>query len=127
MRLIISIASCCCEQPHSSYDESGLELSEKVRVIDIIRFSKQHPAGDIILLSAGNKDATILFRNYHPRGVPKSLLGKLELGTLAVGDNVGSYYDWSSGFCPTLCYKRVTERLESLRGNSDIREKSKLS
>ena len=97
------------------------------RVIDITQFSKRHPGGDIILLSAG-KDATILFRTYHPKGVPKSLLDKLEVGTLDVGDNhVKSYYDWSSDFYPTLC-KRVTERLESLnrplRGNSDIQVKA---
>jgi cytochrome b involved in lipid metabolism len=97
------------------------------RVLDITQFSKRHPGGDIILLSAG-KDATVLFRTYHPRGVPKSLLDKLEVGTLDAGNKVvESYYDWSSDFYPTLC-KRVTERLESLnrplRGNTDIQVKA---
>lgn len=94
------------------------------QVIDITQFSKRHPGGDIILLSAG-RDATVLFQTYHPRGVSQSLLDKLQVGTLA--DRPLSYYDWSSSFYPTLC-QRVVERLGSLnrplRGNRDIHIKA---
>jgi cytochrome b involved in lipid metabolism len=94
------------------------------QVIDISQFSKRHPGGDIILLSAG-KDASVLFRTYHPRGVPKALLNKLEIGIMK--DVSKSYYDWSSEFYPTL-RARVTERLAALnrplRGNADIQIKA---
>jgi hypothetical protein len=94
------------------------------QVIDITQFSKRHPGGDIILLSAG-RDATVLFHTYHPRGVPKSVLDKLQIGTIE--DAQSSYYDWSSGFYSTLC-KRVVERMKSrnrpLRGNSDVQIKA---
>jgi hypothetical protein len=94
------------------------------QVIDITQFSKRHPGGDIILLSAG-RDATVLFHTYHPRGVPKSVLDKLEIGTIK--DAQSSYYDWSSSFYSTLCV-RVVERMKSrnrpLRGNSDVQIKA---
>jgi len=94
------------------------------QVIDITQFSKRHPGGDIILLSAG-RDATVLFHTYHPRGVPKSVLDKLEIGTIK--DAQSSYYDWSSSFYSTLC-ERVVERLKSRnrphRGNSDVQIKA---
>lgn len=94
------------------------------QVIDITEFSKRHPGGDIILLSAG-RDATVLFHTYHPRGVSKSLLDKLQVGIIA--DRPVSYYDWSSSFYSTLC-QRVVERLNSLnrplRGNGDIQIKA---
>ena len=80
------------------------------QVVDITQFSKRHPGGDIILLGAG-KDASILFRTYHPKGVPKALLRKLEVGVIK--DVSQSYYDWSSDFYPTLC-ERVIKRLKSL-------------
>jgi len=96
------------------------------QVVDITQFSKRHPGGDIILLGAG-KDASILFRTYHPKGVPKALLRKLEVGVIK--DVSQSYYDWSSDFYPTLC-ERVIKRLKSLnrplRGNSDIQVKAVL-
>lgn len=48
------------------------------KVIDITEFGKRHPGGDIIFLSSG-KDATILVETYHPRGVPSSLIKKLQV------------------------------------------------
>mmetsp|Transcript_3406 Transcript_3406/g.6427 ORF Transcript_3406/g.6427 Transcript_3406/m.6427 type:complete len:497 (-) Transcript_3406:1036-2526(-) len=94
------------------------------QVLDITEFAKRHPGGDIILLSAG-RDATVLFHTYHPRGVPKSLLDKLQVGIIA--DKPVSYYDWNSSFYSTLC-QRVVERLHSinrpLRGNRDIQIKA---
>ena len=48
------------------------------KVIDITEFGKRHPGGDIIFLSSG-KDATILVETYHPRGVPNSLIKKLQV------------------------------------------------
>jgi len=94
------------------------------KVIDISEFSKRHPGGDIILLTAG-KDGTVLFRTYHPKGVPQTLLNKLEIGSIK--DVAGSYYDWSSPFYATLC-ERVVRHLASigrpLRGNSDIQVKA---
>ena len=50
------------------------------KVLDITSFAKRHPGGDLILLAAG-KDATVLFKTYHPRGVSKALLDKLTVCT----------------------------------------------
>ena len=46
------------------------------RVLDITSFADRHPGGDIILLAAG-KDATILVKTYHPKGVPMKVIEKL--------------------------------------------------
>jgi len=46
------------------------------KVLDITKFAERHPGGDLILLAAG-KDATVLYKTYHPRGVPSSLIHKL--------------------------------------------------
>ncbi len=109
-------------QSHNEPKSAWTLVNDKV--IDLTEFSKRHPGGDIILLSAG-RDATVLFNTYHPRGVPKALLKKLEVGTIS---NVSkSYYNWDSEFYPTLC-ARVTQRLTQLnrplRGNVDIHIKA---
>ena len=80
------------------------------RVISITDFAKRHPGGDIILLAAG-KDATVLFETYHPRGVPTSLLDKLQVGTMKEGEIQTSFYSWDSDFYKTL-RNRVVQRLE---------------
>ena len=46
------------------------------KVLDITKFADRHPGGDIILLAAG-KDATVLVRTYHPRGIPMRTINKL--------------------------------------------------
>lgn len=105
------------------------------KVLDITKFSKRHPGGDIILLSAG-KDATVLYHTYHPRGVPDAVLNKLTIGTLKVDSNdngtredgsITSYYNWDSPFYQTLC-ERVTKRLRErnlpLRGGYEIQVKA---
>jgi predicted heme/steroid binding protein len=96
-------------------------------VLDVTAFAKAHPGGDLILLAAG-RDATVLFETYHPRlqnGVPKSILDEYTVGTLK--DDNSSYYDWKSGFYPTL-KKRVVERLRekklSRRGSFEITVKA---
>lgn len=79
------------------------------RVVNITEFARRHPGGDIILLAAG-KDATVLFETYHPRGVPTSLLDKLQVGKMKEGDLPSSFYSWDSDFYKTL-RNRVVERL----------------
>ena len=78
------------------------------RVISITDFAKRHPGGDIILLAAG-KDATVLFETYHPRGVPTSLLDKLQVGKMKDGELPSSFYSWNSDFYQTL-RNRVVQR-----------------
>lgn len=80
------------------------------RVLDITRFADRHPGGDTILLAAG-KDATVLFKTYHPRGVPTALLDKLQIGVMAEGESKESFYSWKSEFYDTL-RERVVARLE---------------
>ena len=92
------------------------------RVVDITDFAKRHPGGDIILLAAG-KDATVLLKTYHPRGVPSSLLDKLQVGTMKDGAIPKSFYSWDSDFYNTL-QRRVIQRLNELnlarRGGYEI-------
>ena len=92
------------------------------RVVDITDFARRHPGGDIILLAAG-KDATVLFETYHPRGVPTSLLDKLQVGMMKDGELPSSFYSWDSDFYTTI-RKRVVERLDernlSRRGGYQI-------
>eukprot|EP00560_Eucampia_antarctica_P005894 CAMPEP_0197841516 /NCGR_PEP_ID=MMETSP1437-20131217/46226_1 /TAXON_ID=49252 ORGANISM="Eucampia antarctica, Strain CCMP1452" /NCGR_SAMPLE_ID=MMETSP1437 /ASSEMBLY_ACC=CAM_ASM_001096 /LENGTH=523 /DNA_ID=CAMNT_0043451291 /DNA_START=71 /DNA_END=1642 /DNA_ORIENTATION=+ len=83
------------------------------KVIDITEFGKRHPGGDIIFLASG-KDATILLETYHPRGVPSSLIRKLQLGVMKDGELKTSFYTWDSDFYKTL-KKRVVNRLEELK------------
>jgi fatty acid desaturase len=90
------------------------------RVLDITSFAKRHPGGDTILLAAG-KDATVLFKTYHPRGVPATLLDKLQIGETS--DVAPSFYSWENEFY-TVLRKRVVARLEerglSRRGGREI-------
>lgn len=92
------------------------------RVLNISEFAKRHPGGDLILLAAG-KDATVLFETYHPRGVPTSLLDKLQVGIMKDGELQSSFYSWDSDFYKTL-KSRVVERLEernlARRGSYEI-------
>lgn len=78
------------------------------KVVNITEFAKRHPGGDIILLVAG-KDATVMVETYHPRGIPKAMLEKLEVGTLK--DAPPSYYNWDSDFYSVL-KQRVLKRLD---------------
>jgi len=80
------------------------------RVVDITTFAKHHPGGDTILLAAG-RDATVLFKTYHPRGVPDALVKSLQVGVLQKGETSDSFYDWDSIFYETLC-ERVVMRLK---------------
>ncbi|KAL7467157.1 hypothetical protein ACHAXS_007402 [Conticribra weissflogii] len=92
------------------------------QVLDITAFSKTHPGGDTILLAAG-KDATVLFETYHPRGVPQSLVKKLQIGVMEKGAFQDSFYSWDSEFYKVL-KKRVIDRLDerglSRRGSVEI-------
>ena len=78
-------------------------------VVDITDFASKHPGGDLILLAAG-KDASVLFETYHPRGVPQSLVKKLQIGVMEKG-SYDSFYSWDSDFYTTL-KRRVVQRLE---------------
>lgn len=80
------------------------------RVLDISDFAHRHPGGDTILLAAG-RDASVLFETYHPRGVPVSLLDKLQIGEMKKNEIAPSFYSWDSDFYGTL-RKRVVARLE---------------
>lgn len=90
-------------------------------VLDITSFASKHPGGDLILLAAG-KDASVLFETYHPRGVPPSLVKKLQIGTMEKG-SYDSFYSWDSDFYKVL-RTRVVQRLEerglSRRGSIEI-------
>lgn len=92
------------------------------KVLDITTFSQRHPGGDTILLAAG-RDATVLFQTYHPRGVPPSLVEKLQIGVLKGGERRNSFYSWDSEFYEVL-RERVVRRLEerglSRRGSGEI-------
>lgn len=74
------------------------------------------------MLAAG-KDATVLFETYHPRGVPPSLVKKLQIGVMEKGAFKDSFYSWDSEFYKVL-KKRVVERLDekglSRRGSIEI-------
>jgi len=98
------------------------------KVLDITKFAKVHPGGDIILLVAG-KDATVLVETYHPKGVPMRSINKLTIGTIEESQVPTSYYSWSSPFYNTL-RKRVTQRLSELkkplRGTKEIHFKAVL-
>jgi fatty acid desaturase len=92
------------------------------KVIDITDFAKRHPGGDIILLAAG-KDATVLLETYHPRGVPASLISKLQIGVIKDGDIPTSFYSWDSEFYKVLKQRvltRLNERNLSRRGSFEI-------
>ena len=82
-------------------------------VLDITKFAKRHPGGDLILLAAGS-DATVLFETYHPKGISTSVVKKLIVGQMAQGEQFESYYSWESEFYPTL-KRRVVDRLEELK------------
>lgn len=90
-------------------------------VLDITSFASRHPGGDLILLAAG-KDASVLFETYHPRGVPTTLVKKLQIGIMEKG-SYDSFYSWDSEFYRVL-KKRVVERLEqrnlARRGSIEI-------
>jgi len=91
-------------------------------VLDITSFASRHPGGDLILLAAG-KDASVLFETYHPRGVPRTLVKKLQIGIMEKGSFEESFYSWDSDFYGVL-KRRVVERLEerglSRRGSAEI-------
>jgi len=80
------------------------------RVLDLTDFAARHPGGDAILLAAG-RDATVLFETYHPRGVPSSLLDKLQVGKMKDGEFAPSFYSWDSEFYKVL-KSRVVQRLD---------------
>ena len=91
-------------------------------VLDITSFASRHPGGDLILLAAG-KDASVLFETYHPRGVPQSLVKKLQIGVMEKGSYDDSFYSWDSDFYKVL-KSRVVQRLEekglARRGSYEI-------
>mmetsp|Transcript_5702 Transcript_5702/g.12421 ORF Transcript_5702/g.12421 Transcript_5702/m.12421 type:complete len:544 (-) Transcript_5702:174-1805(-) len=95
-------------------DSTGAYTSGHV-VLDITSFASKHPGGDLILLAAG-KDASVLFETYHPRGVPHSLVKKLQIGIMEKGSYDDSFYSWDSDFYKVL-KKRVVQRLEERRLN----------
>ncbi len=100
-------------------------------VLDVTKFASVHPGGDLILLAAG-KDASVLFETYHPRGIPKSLIEKLRIGTMedgSFGGKGGSFYSWDSDFYDALksrVVKRLEERGLSRRGSIEIQIKALL-
>jgi len=98
-----------------SLNSSGQVTNKQHVVLDITKFAKSHPGGDLILLAAG-KDATALFETYHPRGVPTSLIKKLTIGTMEKNAYNNSFYSWNSDFYKVL-KKRVVERLEERKLN----------
>jgi len=104
-----------------SLDSTG-QVNKPHVVLDITKFAKSHPGGDLILLAAG-KDATALFETYHPRGVPNSLIKKLTIGTMEKNAYNNSFYSWNSDFYKVL-KKRVVKRLEernlNRRGSYEI-------
>mmetsp|Transcript_18656 Transcript_18656/g.27897 ORF Transcript_18656/g.27897 Transcript_18656/m.27897 type:complete len:530 (-) Transcript_18656:1166-2755(-) len=104
-----------------STDASGKYTGGHV-VLDITSFASRHPGGDLILLAAG-KDASVLFETYHPRGVPHSLVKKLQIGVMEKGAYENSFYSWDSDFYKVL-KQRVCERIEEKglqrRGSGEI-------
>lgn len=119
---------------HVSKSPTGQILTAvNSKVIDITKFVKNHPGGDLILLAAG-RDATVLWETYHPACTPGSsaskrmsaVLKKYEIGSLV--DNKPSFYTFTGGFYPTL-KRRVCERLEERNlgrrgGNGEIHIKA---
>jgi len=85
-------------------------------VVDITKFARVHPGGDIILLAAG-KDATTLVETYHPRGFPRSTIQKLTIGHLEKGALEESFYSWNESDFYSVMKKRVLERLVKLKLN----------
>ena len=103
----------CAIHPLSS---TGNVVTNKPHVVlDITKFSKSHPGGDLILLAAG-KDASALFETYHPRGVPNSIIKKLTIGTMEKNAYNNSFYSWNSDFYKVL-KSRVVNRLEERKLN----------
>ena len=104
-----------------SQDSAGNYTGGHV-VLDITSFASRHPGGDLILLAAG-KDASVLFETYHPRGVPASLVKKLQIGIMEKGSYDTSFYSWDSDFYRVL-RRRVVERIEerglNRRGSMEI-------
>lgn len=92
-----------------STDSAGKYTGEHA-VLDITSFASRHPGGDLIFLAAG-KDASVLFETYHPRGVPHSLVKKLQIGVMEKGAYDSSFYSWDSAFYKDL-KKRVVQRIE---------------
>ena len=120
---------------HRFHDDAWVAVDG--RVLDITAFITAHPGGDLIALAAGI-DGTILFRTYHPNGVPSAVVDRLTIGRLATaeaGDAAGaakqalslassSYYSWDeSPFYSTL-QRRVVARLREIgrprRGGVEI-------
>mmetsp|Transcript_7996 Transcript_7996/g.19715 ORF Transcript_7996/g.19715 Transcript_7996/m.19715 type:complete len:530 (+) Transcript_7996:90-1679(+) len=103
-------------------ENSAVDYTDGHVVLDITSFASKHPGGDLILLAAG-KDASVLFETYHPRGVPPSLVKKLQIGIMEKGSYDSSFYSWHSDFYKVL-KRRVVERLEerelSRRGSLEI-------
>jgi len=106
---------------HAQDSSTGKYTNEHV-VVDITNFASKHPGGDLILLAAG-KDASVLFETYHPRGVPSSLVKKLQIGVMEKGSYDSSFYSWDSDFYKVL-RSRVVQRLEerglNRRGSLEI-------
>lgn len=96
------------------------------KVLDITEFAKRHPGGDIILLAAG-RDASILFETYHPRGISRGVVNKLQIGVMEGEELKDSFYSWKSGFYNVL-RDRVVVRLDEIgrpiRGCQDIAVKA---
>ncbi|KAL7532120.1 hypothetical protein ACHAXR_004450 [Thalassiosira sp. AJA248-18] len=91
-------------------------------VLDITTFASRHPGGDLILLAAG-KDASVLFETYHPRGVPSTLVKKLQIGVTEKGSYDDSFYSWDSDFYRVLksrVVQRIEERGLARRGSYEI-------
>eukprot|EP01082_Thalassiosira_pseudonana_P014611 g13115.t1 g13115 contig70:49572-51339(-) len=92
-------------------------------VLDITDFASRHPGGDLILLASG-KDASVLFETYHPRGVPTSLIQKLQIGVMEEEAFRDSFYSWTDSDFYTVLKRRVVERLEerglARRGSKEI-------
>lgn len=66
-------------------------------VYDVTEFIGHHPGGREMLLLAVGRDATDLFNSYHPFSrKPRSLLGKMRIGTLATHEH--PTYKRDSGF-----------------------------
>ena len=106
---------------HAQDSSTGKYTNDHV-VVDITNFASKHPGGDLILLAAG-KDASVLFETYHPRGVPSSLVKKLQIGVMEKGSYDSSFYSWDSDFYKVL-RSRVVQRLEerglNRRGSLEI-------
>lgn len=80
---------------HRSDDDCWLVI--KGKVYDMSSWVKHHPGGRLILNGSG-REATALFKSYHPLYV-EGLLPKYEIGEV---DDYKPFYNWDSDFYPTL-------------------------